>query len=84
MASSGTFVGRGARRADFHAFSADPQVLATMQEAGLPAPQVDEVGEVHRAKAPALVRSDGADSGTTLCMSGRRERGSGACKGGAP
>jgi hypothetical protein len=44
-------------QADFHAFSTDPQLLAAMHEAGLPTPQVEEVGEVHRAKAPALVRS---------------------------
>ena len=44
------------RRADFHAFSIDPQVLAAMQQAGLPAPQIDEVGDVHTAKAPALVQ----------------------------
>jgi hypothetical protein len=44
-------------QSDFHAFSTDPQVLAVMSEAGLPSPQVDEVGEIHTAKAPALVRS---------------------------
>jgi hypothetical protein len=42
-------------QADFRAFSTDPHVLAMMQEAGLPIPQVDEVGEVHAAKAPALI-----------------------------
>jgi hypothetical protein len=44
-------------QADFHAFSTDPLILAAMQEAGLPNPQIEEVGEVHAAKAPALVRS---------------------------
>jgi hypothetical protein len=44
-------------QADFHAFSTDPQVLAVMKEAGLPAPLIEGVGEVHAAKAPALVRS---------------------------
>jgi hypothetical protein len=44
-------------RADFHAFSTDPLILAAMQEAGLRDPQVEEIGEVHAAKAPALVRS---------------------------
>jgi hypothetical protein len=44
-------------RADFHAFSTDPEFLAAMQEAGLPAPQVEEIGEVHTAKAPALIPS---------------------------
>ena len=43
-------------QADFRAFSTDPLILAAMQEAGLPAPQVEEVGEVHVAKAPALSR----------------------------
>jgi hypothetical protein len=40
---------------DFEAFSANPDVLAAMQAAGLPAPQVEKVGEIHSAKAPALV-----------------------------
>jgi hypothetical protein len=41
-------------QADFHAFSNDPTVLAAMQEVGLPVPEVEEIGEVHAAKAPAL------------------------------
>jgi hypothetical protein len=44
-------------QADFHAFSTNPAVLGAMTEAGLPAPEVEEVGEVHTAKAPALIRS---------------------------
>jgi hypothetical protein len=44
-------------RAEFVAFSTDPSVLAAWAEAGMPAPQVEEVGEVHAAKAPALIRS---------------------------
>lgn len=43
--------------ADFHAFSTDPSVLAAMREAAMPTPQVEEVGEVHAVKAPALVKS---------------------------
>ena len=43
-------------QAEFHGFSTDPLILATWQEAGLPAPKVEEIGEVHAAKAPALVR----------------------------
>ncbi len=44
-------------QADFHAFSSNPVVLAARQEAGLPAPQVGEVGEVRAAMAPALVQN---------------------------
>ena len=44
-------------QAEFQAFSTDPMVLAEMREAGLPSPQVEQVGEVHAAKAPALVRN---------------------------
>ena len=44
-------------QAEFRAFSKDPTVLNTMREAGLPAPLVEEIGEVHSAKAPALVGS---------------------------
>ena len=38
--------------AEFRAFSTDAQIAAAMKDAGLPQPQVEEVGEVHRANAP--------------------------------
>jgi hypothetical protein len=42
---------------DFRAFTTSPDVLSAMQRAGLPTPQIEGLGPVHRAVAPALASS---------------------------
>jgi hypothetical protein len=40
---------------EFHEFSTSPAFRAALHEAGLPIPEVCEIGEVHNALAPALI-----------------------------